>query len=78
MNRNRFLRQMRQYAELEDRTGKDFSEAIVQVSWLYIDALVAGGEDPADAQEQVQGYLDNQKLRFPVSLPPVEDDDVSE
>lgn len=78
MNRNRFLRQMRQYAELEDRTGKDFSDAILQVSTIYVDALVADGVPLADARTQVQGYLDNQKLRFPVSLPPVEDEDVSE
>lgn len=78
MSKRAYLRMMRQYAELEDRTGKDYSDQIRQVSDEYIAALVAAGEDPVAATASVQVMLDNQRLRFPLVLVEGEGEPVSE
>ena len=65
---NRYLTQLRQYAELEAKMNRDFSGPIKQITYLERDRLVAEGFNIVDAEEALNAVLTQEVQRFPVQI----------
>jgi len=63
-----FLGVIRQYAALEQRMNRDFSEPVLHFAAMEVDRLVGEGNSRPDAEAQVNVWLDQEVKRFPVQL----------
>lgn len=66
---NGFLGQVRQYAALESRMNRDFSEPILVISSFEVDRMIAFGVTREEAEAEVNVALANEVKRYPVQIP---------